>query len=293
MWEVIHAFTRQHRQSVSGGTPALSTTLEPKQVQTSQTAMTAVADRLCALADEARSWSDLADVMSDVTHELGSVHFALTHHVHYPTFRGSAIRIHNYPVEWAERYDRVALGPRDPVHRASHTTALGFSWCQIPRMIALTRQDRDILANAAMAGISDGFTVPAHVPGEISGSCTFVFNSGGSLPTAIRQLAQLAGTFAFEAARRLCLPRGILAGTRRVPLTDRQRDCALWVARGKSDWEISQILGISPETTACHLSDACRRYGVHKRTLLVALALFDGTLTFNELLSSGYPPFPG
>ena len=69
-------------------------------------------------------------------------------------------------------------------------------------------------------------------------------------------------------------------------LTDRQRDCLLWAARGKGDWEISRILGLSEETVARHIKQACERYGVNKRTLLAIRALFDGTFTFGDV-------FPG
>ena len=75
-------------------------------------------------------------------------------------------------------------------------------------------------------------------------------------------------------------------------LTDRQRDCVLWVARGKSDWEISQILGVGEETVARHIKQACERYGVNKRTYLVILTLFDGTLTFSDIFRRRYYPFP-
>jgi LuxR family quorum-sensing system transcriptional regulator CciR len=67
-------------------------------------------------------------------------------------------------------------------------------------------------------------------------------------------------------------------------LTDRQRDCLLWAARGKSDWEISRILGISHETVIQHLKQARERYGVGKRTLLAVHALFDGTISFLDIV---------
>ncbi len=67
-------------------------------------------------------------------------------------------------------------------------------------------------------------------------------------------------------------------------LTDRQRDCLLWAARGKSDWEISRILGVGQETVIRHLKQARERYGVSKRTSLAIRALFDGTLTFTDIL---------
>lgn len=55
-------------------------------------------------------------------------------------------------------------------------------------------------------------------------------------------------------------------------------------ARGKSDWEIGQILGVSHETVIQHLKQARERYGVGKRTLLAIHALFDGGIGFLEVL---------
>jgi len=69
----------------------------------------------------------------------------------------------------------------------------------------------------------------------------------------------------------------------RFALTDRQRDCLIWAARGKGDWEISRILGISEETVAQHIRQACERYGVQKRTSLMIHALFDGTISFADV----------
>jgi len=58
----------------------------------------------------------------------------------------------------------------------------------------------------------------------------------------------------------------------------------LWVARGKSDWEISRILGIQHETVVRHLKLARERYGVPKRAMLAVHALFDGSISFTDVL---------
>jgi len=46
------------------------------------------------------------------------------------------------------------------------------------------------------------------------------------------------------------------------------------------------------ETVARHIKQACERYGVNKRTYLVILTLFDGTLTFSDIFRRRYYPFP-
>lgn len=242
-----------------------------------------MAVRFAHIIEATGNADDMTTAMKAVTHELGFQYFALTHHVDIVAMGGSAIRIHDYPAQWADYYDSQALGVSDPVHRASHVTSIGFCWSKMPRMIPLTARDRRILALGCEQGIGDGFTVPAHVPGEARGSCSFANEAGRPMPENMLLLAQLAGAFAFEGARRLWSARGHLPDEPVPVLTDRQRDCLLWAARGKSDWEISRILGVSEETVARHIKQGCERYGVNKRTLLAIRALFDGTLTFTDI----------
>ncbi|PSJ42177.1 LuxR family transcriptional regulator [Allosphingosinicella deserti] len=242
-----------------------------------------MAMRFLHLVEASATPDDLAAAMAAVTEELGFQYFALTHHVDILAARGTAIRLHNYPAQWADYYDANVLGLSDPVHRASHVTSKGFCWSSMAMMIPLTAADLRLLRLGREQGLGDGFTVPANVPGEARGSCSFANQAGRPMPELMLPLAQLAGIFAFEAARRLWTGRGRLQDPRPPALTDRQRDCALLVGRGKSDWEAAQILGISEETVACHVRQACERHGVNKRTLLVVQTLFDGTLTFTDL----------
>jgi LuxR family quorum-sensing system transcriptional regulator CciR len=232
---------------------------------------------------DTESEQELSDALAIVTRELGFSYFALTHHVDILRVTQPAIRLHNYPAEWVEYYDGHGLGVSDPVHRASHVTSVGFAWSAISRMIALTPADHEFLSRAEANGIGNGFTIPANVPGETHGSCSFANPRGVSPRTDDFPVAQLVGAFAFEAARRLwrvrtCPPANL------PKLTDRQRECILWVARGKSDWEISRILGIQHETVVRHLKLARERYGVAKRTMLAVQALFEGSISFTDVL---------
>jgi LuxR family quorum-sensing system transcriptional regulator CciR len=231
---------------------------------------------------EINSEAELSEALTIICGELGFSYFALTHHVDIRQAPQPAIRLHNDPAEWVEYFDDQKLGPSDPVHRASHLTSVGFVWSQLPRLIQLTARDHEILDRAGSNGIGDGFTVPAHVPGESNGSCSFATRSRKAVPDESLAVAQLVGAFAFEAARRLWRMRGVDAPRR--ALSDRQRDCVVWATRGKSDWEISQILGISHETVIQHLKEARHRYGVSKRTMLAVSALFDGTISFIDVL---------
>ena len=225
---------------------------------------------------------DLAEAMNTIVADLGFQYFALAHHVDLAVAGATAIRLHNYPARWADYYEANGLGVSDPVHRASHKTSIGFRWSRIPELVPLTPSDWQMLNRGRAEGIGDGFTVPANVPGEAFGSCSFANDGDRPIADANLPLAQLVGDFAFEAARRLWHVRD-LPGVEAPRLTDRQRECVRWLARGKSDSEIGQILDVSEETVTKHLKLARERYGVERRTSLAIRALFDGTLCFSDI----------
>ena len=111
----------------------------------------------------------LFDALSDSSEAMGFRYFALTHHVDFANAPDLGIRLHNYPGHWEEWFDERALGRFDPIHRASHVANIGFTWSSVPQLIQLTRGDQEVLRQARRFGIGDGFTVPAHVPGEYNG----------------------------------------------------------------------------------------------------------------------------
>jgi LuxR family quorum-sensing system transcriptional regulator CciR len=156
-------------------------------------------ERVGAFVDDvslAGSQAELRTILAEISGELGFAHFALIHHVDLRSSAEPTIRIHNYPDEWERYYDRKQLGRTDPVHRACQMTAVGFAWSQLPNMIPLTRMDRAVLDAAAKQGLANGFTVPAHVPGEVNGSCSLATSKGKALQAEHLAAAQLVGAFA-------------------------------------------------------------------------------------------------
>lgn len=237
-------------------------------------------DNFAASVSEIVSIEALQEVLERITRELGFDYFALAEHIDLRDTQTEPLQIHNYPLGWASYYIDRDLGPRDPIRRASHRTHLGFNWTKIPEFLVLTPADRAVLAAGSAYGLGDGFTVPSHIPGEVSGSCTFVTRDDRPFPSRRMWSAQMIGGLAFEGAQRI-LGR-VRIGNDAV-ITERQRDCVLWAARGNTDAEIAEILGISHETVIQHLKYARERYGVRKRTTLVIRALFDGLISFSEI----------
>ena len=72
-----------------------------------------------------------------------------------------------------------------------------------------------------------------------------------------------------ERLRQRALP---LSGAQK--LTPRERECLSWVASGKTDWEISQILNISEQTAHEYVQNALIKLNATTRAQAVATAIF-------------------
>ena len=233
----------------------------------------------------ATSEQQLFDLLDLATRRLGFEQFAMGHHVDLTGPPADAMRLTTYDPDWIE----IALGKRyfvdDPIHAASAKTAVGFLWSDVPKLIHMTDRQTGILEAARSYGLGEGFTVPVHVPGEYRGTCSFGARSLDHLSEGALATAQLIGAFAFEAARRIMRSRQRLDNGSKIPsLTERQLACVTLVAMAKTDWEIGRILGISEATAHEHIEAARKRYGVVKRTQLVIRALFDGQISFSDIL---------
>lgn len=249
-----------------------------------QNGLSVVQDFVTQAAD-ARDMAALRALLDEACSELGFDYYALVHHIRFGHPSAGHVRLSNYPLEWLaiirERDQRL-----DPVLRAAERASSGFTWDRIESAMTLTSQDRALFKQARRHGIGDGFTVPNHVPGEAFGSSHFAVRVGHVFPSASVPAAQALGNFAFEAARRLLAERTIRSEEYVVPapLSERQRECLLFVARGKSDSVIAQLLDIRPRTVNEHIEAAKRRYAVASRSQLLVRALFRSEICFAEVI---------
>ncbi len=90
-------------------------------------------------------------------------------------------------------------------------------------------------------------------------------------------LVSLAATCAIDRAMQLQSKQ--VQQSDRIDLTPRERECLQWAATGKSEWEISQILGISEHTSEKHLLNAKTKLGAVNRVQAVAEAIRRGYIS--------------
>ncbi|EQB08412.1 hypothetical protein L284_21210 [Novosphingobium lindaniclasticum LE124] len=227
-------------------------------------------------------------VLDKITQAVGCDYYAIGHHIDWGSGKPQAFRLLNYPEAWIEFYDRNGFFGKDFVHRASQRTQNPFLWREAAEFVEYSTNDERFLDLARQYGVDDGFTVPSNVPGEFHGSCTFATVPGRPLDEDGLVLARLIAPEVFAAARRLVGLAEVMECINSPLLTERQRECLIWMMAGKTDLETGIILGISHQTVRRHLNEAGRRLGALNRPLLAFLACRSGVISYPEVPCGAY-----
>ncbi|MBO6724439.1 MAG: LuxR family transcriptional regulator [Rhizobiaceae bacterium] len=179
----------------------------------------------------------------------------------------------NYPEEWRNRYLSKCYHYLDPVITEGGKSIRPYMWGGDDYTSRLAKEQRLFFGEAASFGIVYGMTIPVHGP---EGECTFftvASDLGGhefrDLICETTEAAQLLALQAHAIAME-CLCDG--NGAQDVELTQRERECLLWTAQGKTSWEIAQIIGRSTATVNFHLQKACRKLNAANKVQAAFLA---------------------
>ncbi|WP_404383097.1 autoinducer binding domain-containing protein [Caenispirillum salinarum] len=129
---------------------------------------------------------------------------------------------------------------------------------------------REVMEAAVEFGMNNFVCIPIHgARGTLSSLSVFCADGGKVFAEARRNLPALMASCAWvhEALCRLTGQSG--AGVR---LTDRERECLLWVAQGKTSLDIGNILNLSERTVKFHLQNAMCKLNTSSRGHAVARA---------------------
>ncbi len=188
-------------------------------------------------------------------------------------------RITSYSADWARRYREQEYGDHDIVGRHSVRTIRPFLWQEVNRLSHLTPVQRLVFNEGAEAGLKAGGSVPIHGPGTAVAAFSVANDLGEEEFTKLflmhRHEIQLIATYAHERILSLGMqypPRA------EVRLTPREIEILTWTARGKTRWEISEILAISEHTVKDHLEHACLKLDASNKLHATAIALIHGLI---------------
>lgn len=143
---------------------------------------------------------------------------------------------------------------------------------QIYERKRLTRRGQAIYNRAAQYGLGEGYAFP--LKGRFNRpALVLVAGDFKTIDHAAFLYIEMAGMEFYHRACTL-FPENGAHGTRpHQPLSQRERETLTWAAKGKTDWEIAQLLGISERTVHYHIENAKKKMMVPTRLQAVVEAI--------------------
>ena len=228
-----------------------------------------------------QSVEELHAATARITKLLGFEHFLYAVRVNLSLTRPYEFVLSGYPKAWRNHYTEAGYANIDPtvLHcgRDRRVTPLIWSGQAFHDMpVAKLR------AEAKDFGLASGASFP------VQGKNGEVAMLSLATPRAHRHAkrdiletlgrAQLLACYLHEAIQRVVLTKEVLP-LQKIRLTDRERECLLWAAEGKTSWEIAHIIHTSERTVTFHLQNVTRKMGVSTRQHAVARALSLGLVS--------------
>lgn len=189
------------------------------------------------------------------------------------------IYITNFPSRWRSRYREERYASDDLVVSYAAQAAVPFSWTRFKRRNAATKRQTAVFDEAADCGLGLGITIPIHGPGSTKAHLSVASNMKqaefSKLATMQRHELLMIATYVYDKILQLKPWSHLLSA---VALTARESEILTWVARGKTSWEIGNLLSISEATVKEHNFNISRKFGVHNKTHAASIAIVRGMI---------------
>jgi DNA-binding CsgD family transcriptional regulator len=185
----------------------------------------------------------------------------------------------SYPDDWMKHYAAHNFSLIDPVTQRVLTKRTPFFWSDVTAGLDRVSSSREMMGQAADAGLGDGIGISLRGDGpELVG----VGIARPSLPASEQSKPQdynfLGGAYLLST----CLHetyRDLTVKAARAALSGREHDVAAWGAEGKTDEEISMILGITVNTVRFHWKNIFKKLAANGRTYAITKALRQQIIT--------------
>lgn len=212
-------------------------------------------------APQLASLGELSGEFEAVAQSMGFSHFGC---VHFATpgepVRPRVLFGHEHP-EWTAHYIASNCARVDHGVQMVFSETRPFTWTDIKKR-NLSREQTSIFAQAADHKLLGGLIVPIHGSrGEILAvSLVSEYGDADISPQERATLAALTTLYAIQGLRLTEIAEEEQARAD-WPLSPREVQCLSWAARGKTMWEIAQILGLAQTSVKTHMDNARRRLG--------------------------------
>lgn len=179
----------------------------------------------------------------------------------------------DWPADWLQLYNEKEFFADDPFVEEARRRMTLYLWTEVEKEHRISPRARNIYEVGRAYGWREVVGVPIHGPMGYQGLVSLATRQEIVLSPAERALIEMMSRSLHERCRREV---GFGLSSEEMPnLTPREIECMQWVALGKTDWEIAQVLGISQSTVHFHIEGAKKKLGSGSRTESVTrLALY-------------------
>lgn len=174
------------------------------------------------------------------------------------------------PSGWTQAYSAAQCEHIDPIAERTRFSTAPFSW-QLKDwdQVASLRRWHDL---DYQAGLHGGIIIPDRSGNKLRAVGLCGGTDLGNVHPHDRMALHFAALELMQRKDVMTLrTRG--AGEENKHLSDRERECLVWIAAGKTDWEIGQILSISEKTVNTHIERAKHKLNVTTRPQAIVAAM--------------------
>lgn len=193
--------------------------------------------------------------------------------------RSAPFVLTTFPDKWIEAYEKGDYKQIDPVLMETPGQLTPWIWGGEAHRKRVSEPQKRFMDEALEYGIRTGIAIPVHAAGGELGMISISSNEHEAGFQKLMQEYQhdlhLISLYYHTHVSKF-IDR---SGDATPSLTLRERECLLWSARGKSSWEIGQVLHLSEATVNFHTKNAMRKLGVHSRPHAVVRAITLGLIS--------------
>ena len=185
---------------------------------------------------------------------------------------------HNFPEDWSNHYVAQGYYDDDPVMAAALKYAEPFDWFKVPETFDLTPKQQRFFADVADAGFKSGYAVPVFGP---AGSVAY-FGLATMVAEVVMTPEAKRGLLSVCHQTHLGYLKLQDADTDTRDLSPREAEVMHWVALGKSNTAIAEILGIASATVDTLMRRIFDKLGVSNRTTAALKAHGSGMILLED-----------
>lgn len=229
-------------------------------------------EEVISALEELNSLPELRDYFESLIVSLGLTSFQLSEIADIDDFPGKNLSLGNLPDSYLKKYWRNGNYMfHDPIVRKTLTSNQPVRYSEYLTKTDNPKRVQEIFNFRNKQGIKDGYGFP--LKGRLNRFALFnVIGDMSDFSRADIMHLEMYGISFYRRATELFPLQGASPVLDTVILTDRERECLTWVSKGKTNWDISQILMITERTVQYHVENAREKLGVDTRLQAVVAA---------------------